>query len=226
MTAKILTIILAFWMNQVLAQDLLVQAPATVDETRSSTIERAEQGDGLAGYTLGVFYSEGIGVPVDLVEGAKWFRRSAADGYATSLERLKLAYVLKKPPEDSAEVVEWYRIGAEEGISIAQFNLGVMYANGQGVPENDAEAVKWFRLAAEQGDALAQDNLGVMYGDGRGVPQNNLRAYVWSSVAAAQGHENARKIRDITAQQLTPEQLARGQEIATRCFESDYKDCD
>jgi TPR repeat protein len=32
---------------------------------------------------------------------------------------------------------------AEQGNAIAQSNLGIMYANGDGVPENDTEAVKW-----------------------------------------------------------------------------------
>ena len=39
---------------------------------------------------------------------------------------------------------------AERGDAEAQYNLGVMYRNGQGVPHDDAEAVKWYRLAAEQ----------------------------------------------------------------------------
>ena len=101
-----------------------------------------------------------------------------------------------------------------------------MYANGGGVPENDAEAVRWFRLAAEQGHALGQHNLGLMYANGEGVPQNNVRAYVWWSVGAAQGDESARVNRDIVADRLTPEQLARGQDMATRCFESDFQDCE
>ena len=29
---------------------------------------------------------------------------------------------------------------AQQGNAVAQFNLGVMYANGQGVPQNHAEA--------------------------------------------------------------------------------------
>ncbi|MDP7628350.1 MAG: SEL1-like repeat protein [SAR202 cluster bacterium] len=82
------------------------------------------------------------------------------------------------------------------------------------------------QLAAEQGYAFAQYNLGLMYANGRGVPQNNVRAYVWWSVAAAQGHEDARGNRDIVSDELTPEQLARGQDMATRCFESDYQDCE
>ena len=83
--------------------------------------------------------------------------------------------------------------------------------------------VAWL-LAAEQGHALAQNNLGVMYSTGTGVPENNVRAYVWFSVATAQG--DAREGRDIVAERLTPEQLARGQDMATRCFESDYQDCE
>ena len=57
---------------------------------------------------------------------------------------------------------------AEQGDATAQFFLGLMYDEGEGVPENDAEAVKWYRLAAEQGDATAQTNLGVMYAIGAG----------------------------------------------------------
>ena len=115
---------------------------------------------------------------------------------------------------------------AEQGYALAQYNLGFMYNNGRGFPENDAEAVRWYRLAAEQGNASAQQNLGVMYVNGDGVPQNNVRAYVWYSVAAAQGNEDARTNRDIISERLTPEQLARGQDMATRCFESDFQDCE
>jgi uncharacterized protein len=56
---------------------------------------------------------------------------------------------------------------AEQGDANAQFKLGLMYYNGEGVPEDDAEAVKWYRKAAEQGLAGAQFNLGVMYAYGK-----------------------------------------------------------
>ena len=35
----------------------------------------------------------------------------------------------------------------------AQFNIGRMYARGEGVPQNYAEAVRWYRMAADQGNA-------------------------------------------------------------------------
>ncbi len=65
-----------------------------------------------------------------------------------------------------------------------------------------------------------------MYANGAGVRQNNVRAYAWFSVAAAQSGNDASGYRDIMSDSLTPEQLARGQEIATKCFESDYQDCE
>lgn len=52
---------------------------------------------------------------------------------------------------------------ADQGIPDAQFNLGVLYANGQGVALNNGEAVRWYQRAAEQGYANAQYNLAIMY---------------------------------------------------------------
>jgi uncharacterized protein len=100
-------------------------------------------------------------------------------------------------------------------IALASFSYG-QYAP----PFEETKAL------AEQGNASAQHNLGFMYRNGLGVPENDVRAYVWFSVAAAQGHEDARTNRDIISETQTPEQLARGQDIATRCFESDFQDCE
>jgi uncharacterized protein len=78
--------------------------------------------------------------------------------------------------DDDAALVEWLKIRAAQGNAEAQSNLGIRYANGQGVPQDYAEAHKWFSLAAAQGDARAQSNLGVMYHEGQGVPQDYTEA--------------------------------------------------
>ena len=83
------------------------------------------------------------------------------------------------------------RARAEAGVAEAQFNLGNMYENGQGVPQDDAETVRWYRLAVDQGHADAQYNLGVMYDNGRGVPQDYAEAVRWYRLAAEQGHADA-----------------------------------
>ena len=81
--------------------------------------------------------------------------------------------------QSDAKAVEWYLKAAEQGESSAQYNLGIAYANGQGVEPSDAKAVEWLHKAAEQGDASAQYNLGEWYQTGRGVAQSYSDAYAW-----------------------------------------------
>jgi uncharacterized protein len=80
---------------------------------------------------------------------------------------------------------------AEKGNAKAQVNVGIMYANGNGVAKDYAEAMKWYRKAADQGHAKAQYNLGVIYHEGQGVPQDYAEAMKWSRKAADQGHAQA-----------------------------------
>ena len=81
---------------------------------------------------------------------------------------------------------EWTPL-AEQGDASAQYNLGALYFNGQGVTQDYAAALKWFTLAAEQGDASAQFILGVMYDNGKGVTQDYAAALKWYTLAAEQG---------------------------------------
>jgi Sel1 repeat len=53
---------------------------------------------------------------------------------------------------------EWQPL-AEQGDAHAQFNLGLMYTDGQGVTKDDAQAVQWYRKAAKQGNEHAKNNL-------------------------------------------------------------------
>lgn len=82
---------------------------------------------------------------------------------------------------------------ANNGNAVAQYNLGIMYAEGLGVQENNKEAVKWFKLAAEQGDTGAQYNLGVMYTKGLGIKQDYNEAFRWFKLAAEQGNADAKE---------------------------------
>ena len=74
--------------------------------------------------------------------------------------------------QDYKEAGKWYRLSADQGNAGAQFNLGLMYYEGQGVKQDYSEALKWYQLSADQGYSLAQYNLGVMYEDGQGVTKD------------------------------------------------------
>ena len=119
--------------------------------------------------------------------------------------------VAQNTPTVTNDPISELRRAAQQGDADAQYNLGWIYAKGEGVPKNDAEAVAWYRRAAEQGYADAQYNLGWMYAKGEGVPKNDVDAYFWFNLAAAQGQENAGGNRDITEKQMTREQIAEAQ---------------
>jgi TPR repeat protein len=88
---------------------------------------------------------------------------------------------------------EWRPL-AEQGDARAQYFLGRIYDNGEGIPEDDAEAVRWYRLAAEQGDARAQYFLGRIYDNGEGVRVDDVEALRWYRLAADQGDTGAQSV--------------------------------
>ncbi len=52
---------------------------------------------------------------------------------------------------DYATALKEWRSLAEQGDAAAQYNLGVMYREGQGVPQDDVQAHMWFNLSAAHG---------------------------------------------------------------------------
>ena len=78
---------------------------------------------------------------------------------------------------------------ANQGNAAAQFNLGVMYHQGQGVRQDYTQARQWFEKAASQDYAAAQFNLGVMYHQGQGVRQDIKRAKEYFGQACDSGEQ-------------------------------------
>ena len=56
---------------------------------------------------------------------------------------------------DYQQALADFRQLAAQGNAVAEYNLGVMYNDGQGVPQNNAKALKWYRVAAAQGHVFA-----------------------------------------------------------------------
>ena len=76
---------------------------------------------------------------------------------------------------------------AKQGNADAQYKLGVMYENGQGVEQDYRRAAQWYEKAALQGHAQAQYQLGNLYLEGLGVAEDMDAAETWWQHAAAQG---------------------------------------
>ena len=87
---------------------------------------------------------------------------------------------------------EWQSL-AEQGHAGAQYNVGLLYGNGQGVQKDDAKAWQWYEKAAVQGHADAQVNLGILYDYGRGIAQDFKKAVYWYRLSANQGNPLAQR---------------------------------
>ncbi len=88
---------------------------------------------------------------------------------------------------DFATALEEWKPLAEDGIPLAQNNLGYLYHSGSGLIQDYIKAAYWYKKAAEQGLALAQTNLGVMYEKGEGVEKDYIKAVYWYKKAVEQG---------------------------------------
>jgi len=93
--------------------------------------------------------------------------------------------------KDFSEALVYWKPLAENGNPNAQYFLGIMFLNGQGVMANWTEAAKWFQASAEQGDVGAQFLLGEMSLKGMGMVQNYQKAGTWLRKAAEQGYPDA-----------------------------------
>jgi TPR repeat protein len=145
---------------------------------------------------------------------------------AQSLEEAEFAY----ERGDYTQAARLFSPLAEQGVASAQFYLGQMYEKGRGVRQDHPTALTWFRKAAAQGYAGPQNSLGLMYERGRGVRKDLVRALMWYHLAVAMLHGNEGKTalnrRDHLTSQMTAALIEQAQEMARRCQQSQFKECD
>ena len=88
--------------------------------------------------------------------------------------RLRFPLKTPKSQKNAEEAAKWWRKAADQGHAEAQFQLGCLYYQGEGVNVDRVEAVKLWRKAAAQGHADALCNLGVFHYYGFCVPRDRL----------------------------------------------------
>ncbi len=84
--------------------------------------------------------------------------------------------------------VKLFKCAAVGGNMYALCNLGIRYAEGDGVEQDESRAIKLFERAAMQGNSFAESNVGYMYLNGKGAepdPENGLH---WLYKAANHGY--------------------------------------
>ena len=120
---------------------------------------------------LGEMYEKGDGVLQDDILAYVWYylaadkghekaikNRDRMESHLSSAQMTEAQYNLgemyeegKGVSQDTTEAIKWYRLAAEAGLTIAQCNLGMLYAE-----KDDVLSYMWFFLATVQGHERAK----------------------------------------------------------------------
>ncbi|MCF6264239.1 MAG: sel1 repeat family protein [Xanthomonadales bacterium] len=87
------------------------------------------------------------------------------------------------------KIFELYARSAELGNAAAQYNIAMMYSNGESVWVDYQQAVYWFRKSAAQGFSPAQYRLGEMYLFEKGGLAKDLKKAIALFEQAAAQHD-------------------------------------
>ncbi len=137
----------------------------------------AENGQLGASWKLARMYAEGDGVPRDDYEAFKFFSEIARqdvevgspDVPYVSDALVAVGNYLRSGIEGSpvkpnlAAAQDYYmRAAATYRNPVAQYQIGMMFLNGEGMRKNVRQAGRWLQLSADKGHAAAQARLGNM----------------------------------------------------------------
>jgi uncharacterized protein len=152
----------------------------------------ADKGSNSAMVELGVLLANGTGVAKDEVQARTLFQRAAEAGNPRGATNLAALSGNGGTPSDPIEARALLEKAAATNSAEAEFELGLMLANGTGGPKDDVGARAMFAKAAAQNHAAALDWLASFEEAGRGGPEDKKAAKADYERAVALGDDNAK----------------------------------
>jgi len=168
------------------------QTPEAIAAWRKAS----DKGSTSAMVELGVAYGTGAGVARDEAQARKLFERAAEAGNPRGVSNLA-ALGGSGGSSNQARSRELLSKGAETNAE-AQYQLGMMLAEGAGGEKDDVAARAMFEKAAAQNHPGALERMGAFAQEGRGGPKDSDAAKAYYQRAAALGDEDAKKALERT----------------------------
>jgi uncharacterized protein len=152
----------------------------------------ADKGSTGAMVELGLLLAIGTGAPKDEAQARELFERAAKGGNPRGVTNLTAIATNGGTAVNPIDARELLSRSAQMNSPEAQFQLGLMLANGVGGPKDDVAARALFEKAAAQNHPDALDWAGSFAESGRGGPQDANAAKAYYEKAAALGNEDAK----------------------------------
>ena len=156
----------------------------------------AERGNARAQFDLGLMYANGNGVAKNEELALMWFTRASENNFAKVLTVKKVLNTRVHAPKvvntkRTSQKFSFAKKAAKRGNVRAQFDLAMMYRNGEGVSKDELLAFNYFHKAARNDSVEAKFQMGVNFKEGRGVRKQIQLAKYWFKLAAKAGHSTA-----------------------------------
>jgi len=124
-----------------------------------------------------------------------WLKRAAEAGDAEAAMLLVREFNFSGAGFGDAsrpiDVLFLLRKAVDQGDAAAQFELGLLYFDGEFVEPDPEKGQAFYRLSAEQGYPRAMMYLGMRLWEGKGMPRDLEEAGKWIRRAAETGEQNA-----------------------------------
>lgn len=133
--------------------------------------------------------SDRISPDASLPKIIKAIEATAYDGKAEAQHDLAAIYTAGQQgvTQNFERAALWFREAADNGVSNAMYNMGVLHHQGLGVSKDMDRALYWYREAAKLNHPEAQYNLGIAYIEGIGADYDPATAAVFFERAANGG---------------------------------------
>jgi TPR repeat protein len=160
----------------------------------------AGQSYSVAQYNLGLCYENGCGTDPNPVKSLECYRLSAKQGNVSAQYHLGTIYesgefcslrsIGGEALQNLQVAFDYYSAAAENGLAIAQFNMGICHEYGleQVTEKNLEKATAWYRRSAQQRHPPSEYTLGHCYEFGKGADKDLSTAVAWYLQAASHGH--------------------------------------
>ncbi|PNK59810.1 tetratricopeptide repeat protein [Psychrobacter sp. FDAARGOS_221] len=180
------------------------------DDTKNVEVELRYDGEPMTGadyYQLAFMYYNGLGVEESEEKGFDAVLKAAQLNHLPALNKVGAMYEFAMGTErDLDKAFYWYQKAADAGSMKGQYNVGIVYLNGNrdavaniNPEERYKIAFEFLTKSANQNYAPAQNALGNMYKNGMGVEQNESEAIEWWRKAAYQNDVNAQLSLELLA---------------------------
>ncbi len=158
-------------------------APGAAEEWKQA----AENGNVIAAFLVGHMYKSGNGLTKSSALAFPYFLQAAQRGHSDAQVETALYYYNGDGDADIdqnyLEAANWFDKAALQFSGVAQYYLGVMHREGQGVARDRTEGLRWLSLSANKFYVPTYLLLAEIYAKGDGVVEEPIKAAMYLDLA-------------------------------------------